>query len=192
MLGSLPDREFKAGLAEVVKYGAIMDEAFFSWLEGNIQSLLARDYEALGYAVQQCCSNKAKIVEADETESGSRALLNFGHTFGHAIEAGLGYGKWLHGEAVAAGMMLAGRLSVLAGDLKQVEWDRLQQLLIEIGLPVDAPKLGRNRYLELMGYDKKVLDGKLRLVLLRKLGEAYVTSDFSKELLVEVLNGVEQ
>ena len=192
MLGSLPDREFKAGLAEVVKYGAIMDEAFFSWLEGNIQSLLARDYEALGYAVQQCCSNKAKIVEADETESGSRALLNFGHTFGHAIEAGLGYGKWLHGEAVAAGMMLAGRLSVLAGDLKQVEWDRLQQLLIEIGLPVDAPKLGRNRYLELMGYDKKVLDGKLRLVLLRKLGEAYVTSDFSKELLVEVLSGVEQ
>ena len=192
MLGSLPDREFKAGLAEVVKYGAIMDEAFFSWLEGNIQSLLARDYEALGYAVQQCCSNKAKIVEADETESGSRALLNFGHTFGHAIEAGLGYGKWLHGEAVAAGMMLAGRLSVLAGDLKQAEWDRLQQLLIEIGLPVDAPKLGRNRYLELMGYDKKVLDGKLRLVLLRKLGEAYVTSDFSKELLVEVLSGVEQ
>ena len=118
--------------------------------------------------------------------------MNFGHTFGHAIEAGLGYGKWLHGEAVAAGMMLAGRLSVLAGDLKQVEWDRLQQLLVEIGLPVDAPKLGRNRYLELMGYDKKVLDGKLRLVLLRKLGEAYVTSDFAEELLVEVLKGVEQ
>jgi 3-dehydroquinate synthase len=192
MLRSLPDREFKAGLAEVVKYGAIMDEAFFIWLEDNMQSLLARDYAALGYAVEQCCLSKAKIVEADETESGSRALLNFGHTFGHAIEAGLGYGKWLHGEAVAAGMMLAGRLSVLAGDLKQAEWDRFQQLLIKIGLPVDAPKLGRDRYLELMGYDKKVLDGKLRLILLRKLGEAYVTSDFSKELLVEVLNGVEQ
>ena len=192
MLRSLPDREFKAGLAEVVKYGAIMDEAFFIWLEDNMQSLLARDYAALGYAVEQCCLSKAKIVEADETESGSRALLNFGHTFGHAIEAGLGYGKWLHGEAVAAGMMLAGRLSVLAGDLKQAEWDRLQQLLIKIGLPVDAPKLGRDRYIELMGYDKKVLDGKLRLILLRKLGEAYVTSDFSKELLVEVLNGVEQ
>jgi 3-dehydroquinate synthase len=192
MLRSLPDREFKAGLAEVVKYGAIMDAAFFIWLEDNMQSLLARDYAALGYAVAQCCLSKAKIVEADETESGSRALLNFGHTFGHAIEAGLGYGKWLHGEAVAAGMMLAGRLSVLAGDLKQVEWDRLRQLLIKIGLPVDAPKLGRDRYLELMGYDKKVLDGKLRLILLRKLGEAHVTSDFSKELLVEVLNGVEQ
>jgi 3-dehydroquinate synthase len=192
MLRSLPDREFKAGLAEVVKYGAIMDEAFFIWLEDNMQSLLARDYAALGYAVEQCCLSKAKIVEADETESGSRALLNFGHTFGHAIEAGLGYGKWLHGEAVAAGMMLAGRLSVLAGDLKQVEWDRLRQLLIKIGLPVDAPKLGRDRYLELMGYDKKVLDGKLRLIFLRKLGEAHVTSDFSKELLVEVLNGVEQ
>ena len=192
MLRSLPDREFKAGLAEVVKYGAIMDEAFFIWLEDNMQSLLARDYAALGYAVEQCCLSKAKIVEADETESGSRALLNFGHTFGHAIEAGLGYGKWLHGEAVAAGMMLAGRLSVLAGDLKQAEWDRLQQLLIKIGLPVDAPKLGRDRYLELMGYDKKVLDGKLRLIFLRKLGEAHVTSDFSKELLVEVLNGVEQ
>ena len=192
MLRSLPDREFKAGLAEVVKYGAIMDEAFFIWLEDNMQSLLARDYAALGYAVEQCCLSKAKIVEADETESGSRALLNFGHTFGHAIEAGLGYGKWLHGEAVAAGMMLAGRLSVLAGDLKQAEWDRLQQLLIKIGLPVDAPKLGRDRYIELMGYDKKVLDGKLRLILLRKLGKAHVTSDFSKELLVEVLNGVEQ
>jgi 3-dehydroquinate synthase len=192
MLRSLPDREFKAGLAEVVKYGAIMDEAFFIWLEDNMQSLLARDYAALGYAVEQCCLSKAKIVEADETESGSRALLNFGHTFGHAIEAGLGYGKWLHGEAVAAGMMLAGRLSVLVGDLSQVEWDRLQQLLIKIGLPVDAPKLGRDRYIELMGYDKKVLDGKLRLILLRKLGEAHVTSDFSKELLVEVLNGVEQ
>ena len=192
MLRSLPDREFKAGLAEVVKYGAIMDEAFFIWLEDNMQSLLARDYAALGYAVEQCCLSKAKIVEADETESGSRALLNFGHTFGHAIEAGLGYGKWLHGEAVAAGMMLAGRLSVLVGDLKQVEWDRLRQLLIKIGLPVDAPKLDRDRYMELMGYDKKVLDGKLRLILLRKLGKAHVTSDFSKELLVEVLNGVEQ
>ena len=192
MLRSLPDREFKAGLAEVVKYGAIMDNAFFVWLEENIQALLARDYDALGFAVEQCCLSKAKIVEDDETESGSRALLNFGHTFGHAIEAGLGYGQWLHGEAVAAGMLLAARLSVLAGDLKQSEWDRLQQLLMKAGLPVEAPNLGCDRYLELMGYDKKVLDGKLRLVLLRKLGEAYVTSDFSKELLVEVLNGVEQ
>ena len=192
MLRSLPDREFKAGLAEVVKYGAIMDNAFFVWLEENIQALLARDYDALGFAVEQCCLSKAKIVEDDETESGSRALLNFGHTFGHAIEAGLGYGQWLHGEAVAAGMLLAARLSVLAGDLKQSEWDRWQQLLMKAGLPVEAPNLGCDRYLELMGYDKKVLDGQLRLVLLSDLGKGYVTADFSKELLVQVLSGVEQ
>ena len=118
--------------------------------------------------------------------------MNFGHTFGHAIEAGLGYGQWLHGEAVAAGMLLAARLSVLAGDLKQSEWDRLQQLLMKAGLPVEAPNLGCDRYLELMGYDKKVLDGQLRLVLLSDLGKGYVTADFSKELLVQVLSGVEQ
>lgn len=192
MLRSLPDREFKAGLAEVVKYGAIMDYAFFVWLEQNMQALLNRDNDALGYAVEQCCLSKAKIVENDETETGLRALLNFGHTFGHAVEAGLGYGKWLHGEAVAAGMLLAARLSLLTGDLKQSDWDRLQQLLIEVGLPIDAPNFGCNRYLELMGYDKKVLDGKLRLVLLKNLGEAYVSVDFSKELLIEVLNGVKQ
>ncbi|MDA0237322.1 MAG: 3-dehydroquinate synthase [Proteobacteria bacterium] len=190
MLNSLPEREFQAGLAEVVKYGAIMDEAFFVWLEENVTLLMKRDFDTLGYAVERCCASKAKIVEDDETESGSRALLNFGHTFGHAIEAGLGYGTWLHGEAVAVGMLLASRLSVLMGSLAQSDLDRIRQLLSGIGLPIDAPDLSRDRYLELMGYDKKVFDGKLRLILLKSLGEAYVTGDFPKELLVEVLDGV--
>ena len=192
MLQSLPEREFQAGLAEVVKYGAIMDAAFFVWLEQNVTLLMKRDFDALGYAVERCCMSKARIVEDDETESGSRALLNFGHTFGHAIEAGLGYGKWLHGEAVAVGMLLASRLSVLMGSLTQSDWDRIERLLSSIGLPIDAPDLGRERYLELMGYDKKVLDGKLRLVLLKSLGAAYVTGDFPRDLLVEVLDGTER
>jgi 3-dehydroquinate synthase len=192
MLQSLPEREFQAGLAEVVKYGAIMDAAFFVWLEQNVTLLMKRDFDALGYAVERCCTSKARIVEDDETESGSRALLNFGHTFGHAIEAGLGYGKWLHGEAVAVGMLLASRLSVLMGSLTQSDWDRIERLLSSIGLPIDAPDLGRERYLELMGYDKKVLDGKLRLVLLKSLGAAYVTGDFPRDLLVEVLDGTER
>ena len=157
-----------------------------------MRALLNREYDALAYAVERCCLNKAKIVEDDETESGSRALLNFGHTFGHAVEAGLGYGKWLHGEAVAVGMLMAASLSVLAGELEQSDWVRIQKLLIQVGLPVEAPDLGCNRYLELMGYDKKVLDGKLRLVLLKNLGTAYVTPDFSEELLIEVLIGVKQ
>ena len=192
MLQSLPEREFQAGLAEVVKYGAIMDAAFFVWLEQNVTLLMKRDFDALGYAVERCCTSKARIVEDDETESGSRALLNFGHTFGHAIEAGLGYGKWLHGEAVAVGMLLASRLSVLMGSLTQSDWDRIERLLSSIGLPIDAPDLGRERYLELMGYDKKVLDGKLRLILLKSLGAAYVTGDFPRDLLVEVLDGTER
>jgi len=192
MLQSLPEREFQAGLAEGVKYGAIMDAAFFVWLEQNVTLLMKRDFDALGYAVERCCMSKARIVEDDETESGSRALLNFGHTFGHAIEAGLGYGKWLHGEAVAVGMLLASRLSVLMGSLTQSDWDRIERLLSSIGLPIDAPDLGRERYLELMGYDKKVLDGKLRLVLLKSLGAAYVTGDFPRDLLVEVLDGTER
>ena len=126
MLRTLPDREFKAGLAEVVKYGAIVDYAFFIWLEHNMRALLNREYDALAYAVERCCLNKAKIVEDDETESGSRALLNFGHTFGHAVEAGLGYGKWLHGEAVAVGMLMAASLSVLAGELEPVSYTHLR------------------------------------------------------------------
>ena len=190
MLESLPDREFHAGLAEVIKYGAIMDEAFFVWLEENVENLLRRDYDALGYAVERCCASKAEVVEGDETELGLRALLNFGHTFGHAIEAGLGFGKWLHGEAVAVGMLLALRMSVLSGFVPQSDWDRLRALLVRVGLPTEAPNLGRDNYLSLMGFDKKVLDGKLRLILLKQLGHAYVSADFSSDILNEVLDEI--
>jgi 3-dehydroquinate synthase len=190
-ISTLPEREFRAGMAEVVKYGAIMDADFFSWLELNAEQLMAHDFDSLGYAVQVCCASKAKIVEQDETEMSSRALLNFGHTFGHAIEAGLGYGEWLHGEAVAAGMVLAGQLSVLSGELNTQELNRLRELLNGIGLPTSAPKLGVSKYRDLMGFDKKVLDGRLRLILLRRLGEAYVTSEFSDKLLNEVLQSNE-
>jgi 3-dehydroquinate synthase len=191
MLESLPDREFHAGLAEVIKYGAIMDEAFFVWLEENVENLLRRDYDALGYAVERCCASKAEVVEGDETELGLRALLNFGHTFGHAIEAGLGFGKWLHGEAVAVGMLLAMRMSVLSDFVPQSDCDRLRALLVRVGLPVEAPNLGRDNYLGLMGFDKKVLDGKLRLILLKQLGRAYVSADFSPDILNKVLDEIE-
>jgi 3-dehydroquinate synthase len=190
MLESLPDREFHAGLAEVIKYGAIMDEAFFVWLEENVENLLRRDYDALGYAVERCCASKAEVVEGDETELGLRALLNFGHTFGHAIEAGLGFGKWLHGEAVAVGMLLAMRMSVLSDFVPQSDCDRLRALLVRVGLPVEAPNLGRDNYLGLMGFDKKVLDGKLRLILLKQLGRAYVSADFSPDILNKVLDEI--
>jgi 3-dehydroquinate synthase len=186
-LSTLPRRELSAGLAEVVKYGAIMDADFFSWLEENMERLMARDLDALGYAVERSCKSKADIVAADEREVGRRALLNFGHTFGHAIEAGLGFGTWLHGEAVAAGMLLAARLSVRQGDLSEIDASRLADVLTRAGLPIRPPALGVQRYLELMGYDKKVQDGKLRLILLRSIGEAYLTADFSSDHLSQVL-----
>jgi len=186
-LSTLPRRELSAGLAEVVKHGAIMDADFFTWLEENMERLMARDLDALGYAVERSCNCKADIVAADEREVGRRALLNFGHTFGHAIEAGLGFGTWLHGEAVAAGMLLAADLSVRQGDLSEIEASRLAGVLKRAGLPIRPPALGAQRYLELMGYDKKVQDGKLRLVLLRSIGEAYLTADFSPDRLTQVL-----
>jgi 3-dehydroquinate synthase len=186
-LSTLPRREISAGLAEVVKYGVIMDADFFTWLEENMERLMARDLDALGYAVERSCKSKADIVAADEREVGRRALLNFGHTFGHAIEAGLGFGTWLHGEAVAAGMLLAASLSVRQGDLSEIDASRLAGVLTRAGLPVRPPSLGAQRYLELMGYDKKVQDGKLRLVLLRSIGEAYLTADFSSDRLTQVL-----
>ncbi len=189
-LATLPQRELSAGLAEVIKYGLIMDREFLQWLEGNIERLLARDTDALGHAVQRSCQNKARIVGQDERESGQRALLNLGHTFGHAIETGLGYGHWLHGEAVAAGMMLAARLSARMGHLSQHDVGRIEALLSRARLPVEAPALGVGRYLDLMAHDKKVQDGRLRLVLLRSLGQAYVTADYPPGDLREVLAGV--
>ena len=191
-LKTLPERELSAGLAEVIKYGAIMDAGFFAWLEENMDQLIRREPEALAHAVEVSCRCKAEVVAADERESGRRALLNFGHTFGHAIEAGLGFGAWLHGEAVGAGMLLAAKLSALLGDISGQDVHRLQHLLKRAGLPTQAPAFGANRYLELMGYDKKVYKGKLRLVLLKSIGDAYLSADFSAQALSRVLQEIPQ
>jgi 3-dehydroquinate synthase len=187
-LESLPERELSAGLAEVIKYGLIMDPPFFEWLEQNIDQLRNRQPQALAHAVRRSCEDKARVVGADERESGQRALLNLGHTFGHAIETGLGFGKWLHGEAVAAGMVLAARMSARLGHLEAAEVARIERLINRAGLPTEAPDLGAERYLELMGHDKKVQDGRLRLVLMKALGEAYVSADFDPEALRAVLS----
>jgi 3-dehydroquinate synthase len=177
-LNTLPDRELASGLAEVIKYGLIRDPEFFAWLEANLDKLLARDAEALAYAIHRSCQNKAEVVAADERESGVRATLNLGHTFGHAIETGLGYGEWLHGEAIAAGMVMAADLSRRLGWLTAAETARIEKLIRRARLPVRAPgSLSPARFLELMAVDKKVLDGRLRLVLLKHLGEAAVTDE---------------
>jgi 3-dehydroquinate synthase len=174
-LDTLPDRELKAGVAEVIKYGLIRDPEFFQWLEANIDRLLVRDREALAFAVRRSCVNKAEVVAADERESGERALLNLGHTFGHAIETGMGYGAWLHGEAVSAGTLMAAELSRNLGWIADADLARIEKIFIRAGLPVTGPRLGENRYLELMQHDKKVQDGKLRLVLLKAIGKAVVS-----------------
>lgn len=183
-LNTLPDRELKAGIAEVIKYGLIRDPAFFVWLEQNVEKLIARDPEALAYAVSRSCANKAEVVAADEHENGERALLNLGHTFGHAIETGLGYGEWLHGEAVAAGTLIASKLSLDLGWLQLSDVRRIEALFVRAGLPVYSPRLGAERYLELMSHDKKVLDGRLRLVLLKAIGQAVVFDGASTEQIV--------
>lgn len=174
-LNTLPDRELKAGLAEVIKYGLIRDLPFFEWLESNIDALLARNPDALIEAVRRSCANKAEVVAADERESGDRALLNLGHTFGHAIETGLGYGEWLHGEAVAAGTLIAAELSCQLGWFDRGSLQRIESLFIQVGLPVKAPAMSIERYLELMSHDKKVEDGRLRLVLLTAIGRSVVS-----------------
>ncbi|MDR3412326.1 MAG: 3-dehydroquinate synthase [Formivibrio sp.] len=174
-LDTLPMREFSAGMAEVIKYGLIDDLAFFEWLEANMERLMARDSDALSFAIERCCRNKARVVALDERETtGVRELLNLGHTFGHAIEAGMGYGVWLHGEAVAAGMVLAALASCELGQLSTVDVDRIKALLVKAGLPVAAPRLGAERYLDLMAGDKKVDAGRIRYVLMRRMGESYV------------------
>jgi len=176
-LKTLPERELSAGLAEVIKYGLIRDLAFFEWLEANMEKLRARDPEALTHAIECSCRNKAEVVAEDETETDVRALLNLGHTFGHAIEAGLGYGKWLHGEAVAAGMVMAAELSRRIGWLSQADVARTAALLRRAGLPVRGPVLGADRYMALMALDKKVASGKLRLILLEALGKGVIRDD---------------
>jgi len=188
-LATLPDRELSAGLAEVIKYGLIRDAAFFAWLEANVEKLLARRSEAVAYAIARSCELKAEIVSADERESGVRTLLNLGHTFGHAIEAGQGFGVWLHGEAVAAGCVLASHLSQRMGLLRESDVQRIVALFRKARLPTASPSLGAARYLELMGTDKKVEHGRLRLVLLERLGSAFVTADFPQDALESVLEG---
>lgn len=188
-LKTLPDRELSAGIAEVVKYGVIGDAGFFTWLETNMDRLLARDPEALAHAIEVSCRNKAAVVASDEREEGARALLNYGHTFGHAIESGLGYGKWLHGEAVAAGMVIATRVSQHLGLVDADCVERISNLLRRARLPVLGPALGTDRYLELMGHDKKVEGGKIRFILLRKLGDAFVSDAVPKDVLTSVLDG---
>lgn len=193
-LTTLPDRELRAGLAEVIKYALIMDADFLDWLEARLADLLERRPAALEYAILTSCRHKATIVGRDERESGERALLNLGHTFGHAIETGSGYGEWLHGEAVAAGMVLAAELSCRLGWLSSVEVGRIRALIERAGLPCDPPRLGAARMLELMALDKKVLGGRIRLVLLKRIGQAICTADYPDDALrglLEDLTGVQ-
>ncbi|WP_177186938.1 3-dehydroquinate synthase [Nitrosospira briensis] len=186
-LDTLPERELRAGVAEIIKYGLIRDSIFLEWLEVNMAKLLARDATVLIEAVRRSCMHKAEIVEADERESGVRALLNLGHTFGHAIENAMGYGKWLHGEAVAAGTMLAAELSQRLHMMGKDDVERIRKLYLRAGLPTVAPNLGTKKYLHLMGLDKKVEGGKLRFVLLKRIGEAVVRSDVPAEMLARTL-----
>lgn len=186
-LNTLPDNELFAGLAEVIKYGLIRDLPFLEWLEQNMTRLLAREPDALQYAVMRSCQNKAEVVAADERESGERALLNLGHTFGHAIEAGMGYGNWLHGEGVAAGTVMAADLSQRMGWISEQDVVRIRTLFERASLPVIAPDLGVERYLDYMGMDKKVEGGKLRFVLLRQVGQAVIEVNVPAELLHQTL-----
>lgn len=186
-LKTLPARELSAGIAEVIKYGLIRDADFFDWLETNMPKLMALDEAVVSYAIYRSCQNKAEVVAADERESGERALLNLGHTFGHAIETAMGYGNWLHGEAVAAGTMQAAALSQKMGWLTADEMARIETIFKAADLPTKAPALGMDKYLELMQSDKKVQDGKIRLVLQKGIGKAVITSEYDLTQLKAVL-----
>jgi len=191
VLNTLDNRQLSAGIAEVIKYGLIQDYEFFQWLEDNMSLLLQRDTDALSFAIERSCQNKADVVAADEFESGRRALLNLGHTFGHAIETGSGYGIWLHGEAVGAGMFMAADLSCRLGWINIDELDRIKNLLIKARLPVDAPaEISTDEFLQHMAVDKKVLAGKLRLVLMKSLCQSVVTEEFDAKLLTDMLNEI--
>jgi 3-dehydroquinate synthase len=186
-LDTLPDRELRAGLAEVIKHGVALDAALVSWLEANLEKLLAREPAALAHAVKRCCELKAQIVAADERETGVRALLNFGHSFGHAIEAATGYGAWLHGEAIAAGMVMAAELSVRLGLLTGEDLKRVRSLLARAGLPVAGPVVAPERLMELMAVDKKAAQGKLRFVLLEGTGHATLRGDVDDRLVRDAI-----
>ncbi|MFO1321082.1 MAG: 3-dehydroquinate synthase [Burkholderiales bacterium] len=187
-LDSLPDRELSAGMAEVIKYGLLGDLPFFEWLERNADALMRRDRTALAHAVERCCRNKADIVSQDEKETGVRAYLNLGHTFGHAIEAALGFGVWLHGEAVATGCVLAAETSRELGHLTSGDVDRVRAVFRRAHLPLDPPALTFDQWIGLMGHDKKVEAGRLRFVLMRSLGAAYVDAAVPFDVLRRVLD----
>lgn len=188
-LSTLADRELRAGIAEVIKYGLIRDAEFLAWLEQHISRLLARDAEALIYAINRSCQAKAEVVAADERERGERALLNLGHTFGHAIETAVGYGQWLHGEAVAVGMVMAAFMSSRLKDLSTADYQRVLNLVAQSGLPVAPPAdISRTQLLSFMQSDKKVTAGKVRLVLLESIGQAYLTDYYPPTALDETLH----
>jgi len=178
-LNTLPDRELSAGMAEVIKYGLINDADFFEWLEENMEALMARDLVLLAEAIRRSCADKAQIVAADEKEAGQRALLNLGHTFGHAIETGMGYGKWLHGEAVGAGMAMAAEMSCRLGWIDDNKVNKINALLNIASLPASPPEsMSGADFMGLMSVDKKVLDGKMRLVLMKDIGHSIISDDF--------------
>ncbi len=188
-LNTLEDRQLSAGLAEVIKYALINDVEFLAWLERNMPALMARDPEALAHAIEVSCRDKADIVAADERESGKRALLNLGHTFGHAIETGMGYGVWLHGEAVAAGMVLAAELSAQLNWISGQDVARVRTLIRQAGLPTAAPEsLDGQQFVELMSVDKKVMDGRMRLVLMKALGNSVITDEVAEDAIVELIS----
>jgi 3-dehydroquinate synthase len=186
-LQTLPAREFSAGVAEVIKYGLIRDADFFDWLEKNMVNLMQLDEQVLSYAIYRSCQNKAEVVAKDEHEQGERALLNLGHTFGHAIENAMGYGVWLHGEAVAAGTMMAADLSQRMGWLNASEVARIKHSFEAANLPVTPPELGAEKYIDLMGLDKKVENGKIRLILQQGIGKSVITGDYDVDKLKETL-----
>ncbi|MBT6355995.1 MAG: 3-dehydroquinate synthase [Nitrosomonadales bacterium] len=187
VLKTLPSRELSAGLAEVIKYGLIRDNKFFEWLESHIQYLMEMNPKYLIEAVQRSCENKAAVVEADEFESGIRAILNLGHTFGHAIEVAQGYGNWLHGEAVGAGMVMAAKLSQSMGWLADKDVDRIVALIKKAGLPTEPPKISVEKYMELMMLDKKTKDGQINLVLQKSIGDAVLTNQYDPKKLHQIL-----
>lgn len=187
-LKTLPQRELSAGIAEVIKYGLIRDADFFDWLEANMSALMALDAAVASYAIYRSCQNKAEVVAADEHEQGERALLNLGHTFGHAIENAMGYGVWLHGEAVATGTVMAADLSQRMGWLNDAQIARIKTIMQAAKLPIKAPDLGVEEYLRLMQLDKKVADGRIRLILQQDIGKAVITADYDAEKLKQTLS----
>lgn len=186
-LGSLPPRELRAGLAEVIKYGLICDAAFFGWLEEHMDELLAGDAAALAHVIYRSCQIKAEIVGRDEREQGDRALLNLGHTFGHAIESATGYTQWLHGEAIGAGLLMAAAMSQACGLLSAEDVSRVKRLVAHTGLPTHIDSVSPQSALEHMRIDKKVQAGRIRLILLRKIGDAFITADYSEAALDKTL-----